>query len=238
MKLDILAFGAHPDDVELGAGGTVAKEVSLGRKVGIIDLTRGELGTRGTADLRDQEAIDSSQILGIDMRVNMGFRDGFFVDDESHQLELVKWIRRYQPEIVICNAVEDRHPDHSKGSNLVSRACFLAGLSKVTTSWEGESQSAWRPKAVYHYIQDRYIKPDFVVDISDFMQVKMQCVKAFKSQFFNPDSNEPVTAISSKDFMDFLYGRANEMGRQINASYGEGFVVERFIGIDSLMDIK
>mgnify|MGYP000866845819 CR=1 FL=1 len=238
MKLDILAFGAHPDDVELGAGGTVAKEVALGRKVGIIDLTRGELGTRGTADLRDQEAIDSSQILGIDMRVNMGFRDGFFVDDEAHQLELVKWIRRYQPEIVICNAVEDRHPDHSKGSHLVSRACFLAGLSKVITYWDGEVQSAWRPKAVYHYIQDRYMKPDFVVDISDYMQVKMQCVKAFKSQFFNPNSNEPDTAISSKDFMDFLYGRANEMGRQINATYGEGFVVERFIGIESLLDIK
>ncbi len=238
MKLDILAFGAHPDDVELGAGGTVAKEVALGRKVGIIDLTRGELGTRGTAELRDEEAIESSQILGIDMRVNMGFRDGFFVDDETHQLELVKWIRHYQPEIVICNAVEDRHPDHAKASSLVSHACFLSGLTKVLTNWDGENQFAWRPKAVYHYIQDRYIKPDFVVDISDYMQVKMQCVKAFKSQFFNPESNEPATAISSKDFIDFLYARCNEMGRQINASAGEGFVVERFIGIDSLLDIK
>jgi len=238
MKLDILAFGAHPDDVELGAGGTVAKEVAMGRKVGIIDLTRGELGTRGTAELRDEEAIESSQILGIDMRVNMGFRDGFFVDDEAHQLELVKWIRRYQPEIVICNAVEDRHPDHGRASSLVSHACFLSGLTKVITKWDEEIQLAWRPKAVYHYIQDRYVKPDFVVDISDYLNVKMQCVKAFKSQFFNPNSNEPATAISSKDFMNFLYARCNEMGRQINDSAGEGFVVERFIGVDSLLDIK
>lgn len=238
MKLDILAFGAHPDDVELGAGGTVAKEVALGRKVGIIDLTRGELGTRGTAELRDEEAIESSRILGIDMRVNLGFRDGFFMNDETHQLELVKWIRRYQPDIVLCNAVDDRHPDHKSGSDLVSRACFLAGLTKIETIWEGETQLAWRPNAVYHYIQDRYLKPDFVVDITDFMPVKMDAIKAFKSQFFNPNSGEPETVISSKDFMDFLIGRANEMGRQIHAAYAEGFVVERFIGVNSVMDIR
>lgn len=238
MKLDILAFGAHPDDVELGAGGTVAKEVALGRKVGIIDLTRGELGTRGSAELRDEEAVESSRILGIDMRVNLSFRDGFFADDEAHQLEIVKWIRYYKPEIVLCNAVNDRHPDHGKGSNLVSHACFLAGLPKVVTLWDNMPQEAWRPNAVYHYIQDRYIKPDFVVDITDYMDVKMQSVKAYKSQFYNPNSDEPATAISSKDFIDFLIGRAVDMGRQIKASYGEGFVVERFVGVNSLMDIR
>lgn len=238
MKIDILAIGAHPDDVELGAGGTVSKEIAAGRKVGVIDLTRGELGTRGSADLRDLEAAASASYLGLEFRVNMGFKDGFFYNDEIHQLALVQQIRLFQPEIVLCNAFDDRHPDHGKGSKLVSDACFLSGLVKVETTYNGLNQSAWRPKAVYHYIQDRHITPDFVVDITDYMEHKMKAILAFKSQFHNPDSNEPETAISSKDFLEFLYGRALEMGRQSGFQYAEGFTIERTIGVDSLFNIK
>ncbi|CAN5447251.1 bacillithiol biosynthesis deacetylase BshB1 [soil metagenome] len=237
MKLDILAFGAHPDDVELGAGGMIAKEVALGRRVGIIDLTRGELGSRGTAEDRDQEAYDSAEILGIELRANLGFRDGFFSNDEFHQREIVRYIRLYQPDLVICNAVTDRHPDHGRGSELVSTACFLSGLAKIKTEWEGLIQGSWRPKAVYHYNQDRYLKPDVVVDITDFMETKMKAVKAFKTQFYNPESNEPETAISTREFLDFLYGRAMEFGRPAGFKYAESFTVERTIGIKSLMDL-
>jgi bacillithiol biosynthesis deacetylase BshB1 len=237
MKLDILAFGAHPDDVELGAGGTIAKEVADGKKVGIVDLTRGELGTRGTPELRDEEAIASSRILGIDLRANLSFRDGFFQNDETHQMELVKWIRHYQPEIVLCNSLSDRHPDHGKASALASDACFLAGLNKVNTYWDGVKQEAWRPQTVYHYIQDRYLKPDLVIDVSEFMDQKMNAVKAFKSQFYDPNSNEPGTAISSKEFIDFLYARCIEFGRPINAKYAEGFKCERIPGINSLFEL-
>ncbi|MFN0187253.1 MAG: bacillithiol biosynthesis deacetylase BshB1 [Bacteroidia bacterium] len=238
MKVDILAIGAHPDDVELGAGGTVCKEIATGRKVGLIDLTRGELGTRGSAELRDQEAAQSASLMGIEFRLNMGFKDGFFVNDEIHQLALVQQIRRFQPEIIICNAVKDRHPDHGKGSRLVSDACFLSGLTKVESMFNGLQQHAWKPKAVYHYIQDRHINPDFVIDISDFMEIKMNAVMAFKSQFFDPTSAEPSTAISSKDFLEFLYGRALEMGRQSGFLYAEGFTVERTAGVDSLFNLK
>ncbi len=239
MKLDILAFGAHPDDVELGAGGTIVKEVALGRKVGIIDLTRGELGTRGSADQRDQESADSSVILGIEFRSNLAFRDGFFKNDEFHQLEVIKQIRFYKPEIIICNAISDRHIDHGKGSELISQSSFLAGLSKIETFWGNEEkcQEPWRPKAVYHYIQDRYIKPDFVIDISEVIEQKMNAIKAYKTQFFNPKSNEPETAISSEKFLEFLIGRSIEFGRPAGYDYAEGFTVERFIGVDSLMNL-
>ena len=238
MKVDILAIGAHPDDVEIGAGGTVCKEIAAGRKVGVIDLTRGELGTRGSADLRDQEAAESASLMGLEFRLNMGFRDGFFENDEIHQIALIQQIRRFQPEIIICNAINDRHPDHGKGSRFVSDACFLSGLSKVETILNGLHQNVWRPKAVYHYIQDRHINPDFVVDISDFMEIKMKSLMAFKSQFFDSASLEPATAISSKDFLEFLYGRAIEMGRQSGFLYGEGFTVERTAGVDSLFNLK
>ena len=237
MKVDILAIGAHPDDVELGAGGTLCKEIAAGRKVGVIDLTRGELGTRGSADLRDQEAAESASLMGLEFRMNMGFRDGFFENDDIHQLALVQQIRRFQPEIILCNAIKDRHPDHGKGSKLVSDACFLSGLTKVESILNGQQQTAWRPKAVYHYIQDRHINPDFVVDISNFMEIKMKAIMAFKSQFFDPASSEPATAISSKDFLEFLYGRAIEMGRQSGFLYAEGFTVERTAGVDSLFNL-
>ncbi len=238
MKIDLLAIGAHPDDVELGAGGTLAKEISSGRKVGIIDLTRGELGTRGNSDIRDQEAASSAELLGVEFRTNLCFRDGFFRNDESHQMALVPYLRHYRPEVVICNAISDRHPDHGKGGDLVSVACFLSGLDKIKTQWDGETQEKWRPKAVYRYIQDRYSKPDFVVDVTDFMETKMKAVLCFKTQFYDPSSTEPETAISSKEFLDFLYSRAIELGRPAGAKYAEGFNVERLPGVDSLFLLK
>ena len=221
-KLDILAFGAHPDDVELGCGATIAKHVDSGKKVGIVDLTRGELGTRGSAEIRDLEAERSANILGLELRKNMNFKDGFFTNNEAHQLELVKVIREYQPNIVLCNAVYDRHPDHSKGSELVSTACFLAGLKKIETR-----QEVWRPKAVYHYIQFKNIDPDFVVDVSGFMDKKVAAVEAFSSQFYNPDSNEPDTIISSQGFLDSVRYRAADLGRLSGVDYAEGFTVEK-----------
>jgi len=238
MKLDILAIGAHPDDVELGAGGSICKEIAGGRKVGIIDLTHGELGTRGSAQLRDQEATQSAKLMGIEFRMNMGFKDGFFNNDETHQLALLKQIRKYRPEIILCNAIADRHPDHAKGSELVSVACFLSGLRKIESEWDGVKQSEWRPKAVYHYIQDRRLSPDFVIDISDFMEDKMNAILQYKSQFFDSESSEPETAISSKAFLEYLYGRAIEMGRPANFKYAEGFTVERTLGLDSFFQIK
>ena len=202
MKLDILAFGAHPDDVELGAAATIAKEVSLGKKVGIIDLTQGELGTRGSKELRKTEALRAAKILGVTLRENLKFADGFFVNDKRHQLEVIKLIRKYKPEIVLCNAIEDRHIDHGKGSKLVSDACFLSGLEKIETEFEGEIQTKWRPKLIYHYLQWNNSKPDFVVDISNFMDIKMEAVLAYTSQFYDPNSKESETPISSKNFTD------------------------------------
>jgi len=234
MKLDIVAFGAHPDDVELGCSGTIAKEISLGRKVGIIDLTRGELGTRGTAETRDKEAQVAAKILGVTVRENLSFRDGFFTNDEKHQLEIIKMIRKYQPEIVLCNAIEDRHIDHEKGSNLVSDACFLSGLIKIETELDGVSQKAWRPKVVYHYIQWKNIEPDFVVDISGFIDIKMESVLAYGTQFYNPNSNEPVTPITSKNFLDSIKYRAKDLGRLVGIEYAEGFTVERYLAVNSL----
>lgn len=238
MKLDILAFGAHPDDVELGCSGTIAKEVSLGKKVGIIDLTRGELGTRGSKEIRNQEAMAAATILGVQIRENLNFRDGFFINDEQHQLEIIKKIRKYQPEIVLCNAIDDRHIDHGKGSKLVSDACFLSGLTKIETELDGIKQEAWRPKLVYHYIQWKNLEPDFVVDVTGFMDLKMQSVLAYGSQFFDPNSDEPETPITSKNFLDSIKYRAQDLGRLVNVEFAEGFTVERYLTVNSLSDLK
>ena len=234
MKLDILAFGSHPDDVELGAGATIAKEISLGKKVGIVDLTRGELGTRGSADLRDIEAANAAEILGVSVRENLRFADGFFVNDKMHQLEIIKMIRKYQPEIVLCNAIDDRHIDHSKGSKLVSDACFLSGLMKIETEIEGIQQEKWRPKQVYHYIQWKNIKPDFVINVSGFMDKKEKSVLAYASQFFDINSNEPETPITSKNFIDSINYRARDFGRLIGVDFAEGYTTERYVAVESL----
>ena len=238
MKVDIVAFGAHPDDVELGCGATIAKEISLGKKVAIIDLTRGELGTRGSAQIRDQEAANAAKILQVSARENLNFRDGFFINDEQHQLEVIKMIRKYQPEIVLCNAIDDRHIDHSKGSKLVSDACFLSGLLKVETNLNGISHLPWRPKVVYHYIQWKNSTPDFVVDVSDFMAIKIQAIMAYDSQFYNPDIKEPETPITSKNFLDSIRYRAQDLGRLIGTNFAEGFTVERYLAVNSLSDLK
>ena len=234
MKLDILAFGAHPDDVELGCGATVAKEISLGKKVGIVDLTRGELGTRGSAEIRDMEAAKAAEILGVTVRENLRFRDGFFVNDETHQLEIIKMIRKYRPEIVLCNAIDDRHIDHGKGSKLVSDACFLSGLRRIETKIDGIVQEAWRPKLVYHYIQWKNIEPDFVVDVTGFMDKKIDAVMAYSSQFYDPNSNEPVSPIATKNFTESIEYRAKDLGRLIFSDYAEGFTVERYVAVNSL----
>jgi bacillithiol biosynthesis deacetylase BshB1 len=237
MKLDILAFGAHPDDVELGCGGTIAKEVSLGKKVGIVDLTRGELGTRGSVEIRNQESAAAASILGVSVRENLDMRDGFFVNDEKHQLEIIKMIRKYQPEIVLCNAIDDRHIDHGKGSKLVSDACFLSGLVKIETELDGEAQKAWRPKVVYHYIQWKNIEPDFVVDITGFTDKKIQATLAYGSQFYDADSDEPETPITSKNFLESLNYRSQDLGRLIGTDFAEGFTVERHLAVNSLGDL-
>lgn len=237
MKLDILAFGAHPDDVELSCSGTIAKEISLGKKVGIVDLTRGELGTRGSAEIRDAEAKKAGVILGISVRENLRMRDGFFINDEQHQLEVIKMIRKYRPEIVICNAIDDRHIDHSKGSKLVSDACFLSGLRKIETALDGQSQEAWRPKVVYHYIQWKNIEPNFAVDISDFIDKKTASILAYSSQFYSENSNEPVTPIATKNFLESIHYRSKDLGRLIGVEHAEGFTVERCLAVNSLGDL-
>lgn len=238
MKLDILAIGAHPDDIELGAGATIAKEIANGKKVGIIDLTQGELGTRGTAETRRVEAENARKILGVDIRVNMGFADGFFVNDKEHQLKLIQQIRRFQPDIVLCNAKDDRHIDHPKGSNLASDSCFLSGLIKVETVNElGEIQEPWRPSKVYHYIQWKNSEPDFVVDVTGYLDKKLESVFAYETQFHKQDSNEPITPISTTNFKDSITYRAQDMGRLIGTEYAEGFTVERFVAVKSLFDL-
>lgn len=237
MKLDVLAFGAHPDDVELGAGGTIAKEVSLGKKVGIVDLTQGELGTRGSAELRFVEAAKSKEILGVVVRENLGFADGFFMNNKEHQLEVIKMIRKYQPDIVLCNAIDDRHIDHPKGSKLVSEACFLSGLMKVETTLDGVLQEKWRPRRVFHYIQWKDVKPDFVIDITGFMDKKEASVMAYSSQFYNPNSDEPETPITSKNFTESVVYRARDLGRLINVEFAEGFTSERYVAVENLSEI-
>lgn len=237
MKLDILAFAAHPDDVELSCSGTLIKHVKAGRKAGIIDLTRGELGTRGSAEIRASEAAEAAAVLGLSIRENLEMADGFFDLSQGNKLEVIKRIRKYRPEIILANAFDDRHPDHGRASKLVSDACFLAGLTKIETTHEGATQHAWRPKAVYHYIQDRYFRPDFIVDISEHMEQRVAALKAYKSQFYDPNSKEPVTAIATQQFMDNLLGRAGELGRIIGVEYGEGFQVERIPGVKDLFNL-
>ena len=233
MKLAILAIGAHPDDVELGCGATIAKEISKGKKVGILDLTRGELGTRGSAEIRASEAAKAAEILGVAVRENLGFADGFFTNDKKHQLEVIKIIRKYKPEIVLCNAIDDRHIDHPKGSELVSDACFLSGLRKIETSLDGEQQEAWRPKQVYHYIQWKNSEPDFVVDVSGFVEKKLSAVKAYGSQFYDANSKEPDSPISSKNFIDSIVYRAQDLGRLVGVEAAEGFNSERYVAVKS-----
>lgn len=237
MKLDILAIAAHPDDIELCCAGTLLKHIDAGYKVGLIDLTQGELGTRGNATLRLEEAENAAQKMGALVRENLGMPDGFFDHSIHNKRKIVEVIRAYQPEIVLTNAVEDRHPDHGRGSKLISDSCFLAGLSKFQTVKQGAVQDRWRPKTVYHFIQDRYIKPDFVIDISAYMERKMELVMTFRSQFFDPNSPEPKSPISGKDFLDFLHARAREYGRALGVEYAEGFTVERTAGVENLFDL-
>lgn len=234
MKLDILVFGSHPDDAELGAGGTIAKEVARGKKVGIIDLTRGELGTRGSAEIRHKEAMAAADILGVLVRENLGFADGFFVNDREHQMSVIRSIRQYRPDIVLCNAVEDRHIDHAKGAQLVRDACFLSGLSKIVTTLSDRGQEAWRPKHIYHYIQWRNLSPDFVVDVSGYINKKNEAILAYGSQFYDPKSKEPETPISSKNFLDSVEYRARDMGRLVGVEYAEGFTTERLLAVKNL----
>lgn len=238
MKLDILVFAVHPDDAELGCSGTILKHIALGKKVGIVDFTRGELGTRGTAETRDEEAAESAKILGLHVRENLRFKDGFFKNDETHQLEVIKMIRKYQPEIILTNALHDRHPDHARAGDLANDAIFLSGLIKVETKLEGVSQAAWRPRLVLQYIQDRYIEPDIIIDITDFIDQKEECIRAFKTQFDSPDNKEPQTYISSPEFLDSVTGRAREFGKQIGVKYGEGFTSRKLLGVESLFDLK
>ncbi len=239
MKLDILAIASHPDDVELGCAGTLLAQMALGKKVGILDLTRGELGTRGTPEGRVSEAADAARILGVAVRDNAGLADGFFQNDEIHKRSIIAYIRHYQPDIVLANAFSDRHPDHGRASELIAESCFYAGLRMIETLDEaGKPQESWRPKNVFHFIQDRYIKPDFVVDVTPHWDKKVEAILAFKSQFFVPeaqgDDSEPQSYISSPEFLDFIRARAEEMGHAIGVKYGEGFTSKRQLGVSDL----
>jgi bacillithiol biosynthesis deacetylase BshB1 len=234
MKIDILAIAAHPDDVELSCAGVLLVEKKNGKATGIVDLTRGELGTRGTAETRKKEAEDAAAILGVDIRENLGLRDGFFQNTEADQLKVIEAIRKYQPEIVLCNAPEDRHPDHGRAAALISDACFLSGLRKVETTRDGVAQEPWRPKYVLNFIQDRFLQPDFVVDISEVMDTKLDAIRAYGTQFHNPASEEPQTYISTPDFLDSIIYRSKMMGKMIGVKYAEGFISKKMIGIRSL----
>jgi N-acetylglucosamine malate deacetylase 1 len=236
MKLDILVFAAHPDDAELAASGTIMRMIALGHKVGIVDLTAGELGTRGTVEIRAKESAASSVIMGVHVRENLGMRDGFFLIDEAHQLQVIQMIRRYQPEVILINAPTDRHPDHGRGSELVRNAAFLSGLRRIQTLDDGQAQAEWRPKKVWRYIQDQLLMPDFVVDITDYFDRKLASIKAFGSQFYDPNSKEPETYISSSNFLDTIQARSKEMGHLIGVRYGEGFLSERPLRVDDLMN--
>lgn len=234
MKIDILAFGAHPDDVELGAGGTLCKAVALGQKVVIIDLTQGELGTRGSAQKRAEEAEKAAKIIGALARENLSLADGFFENSKENQLKVIRKIRQYQPEVVFCNAIRDRHIDHGRGSSLVSQACFLSGLIKIETlDSEEEPQQAWRPKQVLHYIQWEEIEPQLCLDISDYLDQKMEAVKAYDSQFFNPSVTAPETPISSENFLNSVAYRAQNLGRLVGVAAAEGFTVEKMVTLNS-----
>ncbi|WP_353195754.1 bacillithiol biosynthesis deacetylase BshB1 [Parapedobacter defluvii] len=239
-QLDILVITVHPDDAELGCGGTLAKQVAMGRKVGIVDLTRGELGTRGTPEIRKAEAENAAAILGLSVRENLGMRDGFFQNDEPHKLQVIHAIRKYRPEIIITNALHDRHPDHGRAGDLVNDAVFLAGLRKIETSEDGTSQAPHRPRLMLQLIQDNYIKPDIVVDISDYWEQKIEAIKAYRSQFFNESyqADEPETYISKPDFLEYIESRAREYGKYIGAKHAEGFTCRRLLGVDDLFVLK
>lgn len=234
MKLHILAFAAHPDDIELSCAGTLIKHTGMGQQVGIVDLTQGELGTRGTGEKRLVEAANAGKVMGIAMRENAGMADGFFKNDEAHQRIIITYIRRFQPDIVIANVLEDRHPDHGRGGRLVADACFLSGLRKVKTEWEGVEQTAWRPKRVFHYIQDRTQEPDFIVDISDSFDKKMEAIRCYKSQFHDPESDEPITYIATEAFLNTIQYKDATTGKRIGVAYGEGFMCENIPGIADL----
>ena len=231
IKLDILVMAAHPDDAELSCSGTMLAAIAQGKKVGIVDFTRGELGTRGTAEIRLQESAAASQIMGLHARENLELADGFFQNDQASQMKLIQVIRRYQPDIVLANALEDRHPDHGKGAKLAIDACFLAGLRQIKTKDARKEQVAWRPKHLFHYIQDRYLEPDFVLDVSAHWDTKEKAIRAFKSQFFDPSSSEPMSYISSPEFLKFIESRSRELGHKIGVTYGEGFQSQRKIGL-------
>lgn len=238
MKLDLLIFAAHPDDAELGCSGTILRSIAAGKKVGIVDLTRGELGTRGTAETRDAETEASSRILGLHVRENLEMRDGFFRNDEEHQLKIIQMIRKYTPEIVFSNAMHDRHPDHGKASDLVNDALFLAGLPKIRTEIDGVQQDAFRPRLLFQYLQDRYIEPNIIVDVTEFWDKKMECIRAFKTQFFNPDSDEKETYISTPSFLKVVEARSRDLGKAIGAEHAEGFTSRKLLGIDNLFDLR
>lgn len=237
LKLDILVFASHPDDAELSCSGTIAAHTAAGKKVGIVDLTQGELGTRGTPELRLKEAQEAAKVLGLSIRKNLKMQDGFFKNDLEHQLKIVETIRRFQPEIILANAVSDRHPDHGKGAALIAESVFLSGLRKIETNYMGDPQTPWRPKTMYHYIQNNYIEPDFIVDVTDHWSTRIASIKAFKSQFFDPESREPETFISSERFWTFLESRARTFGHRIGVTYGEGFTTLRTPGICNLFDV-
>jgi N-acetylglucosamine malate deacetylase 1 len=235
MKLDVLAIGGHPDDVELGCSGTLIKEVKRGKKTGVIDLTQGELGTRGTIETRFQEAKEAAKIMGVSVRENLKMRDGFFQNDEANQLQLIQAIRKYQPEIIIGNILEDRHPDHGRAGQLIYDACFLSGLKRVKTKdEEGREQEKWRPKQLLHYLQDRFYEPDVIVDITEVWEQRLQSIKAYKTQFHNPGSNEDETYISSPEFLESIIARARLLGKRIGVQFAEGFISKKSIGISNL----
>ncbi|MCB0537650.1 MAG: bacillithiol biosynthesis deacetylase BshB1 [Bacteroidetes bacterium] len=237
MKLDILAIGAHPDDIELACSGTLLKHAKMGKKVGVLDLTKGQLGTRGTPEQRLQEANDAAKILKLAVRENLQMEDGYFVNDADHQKKIITAIRKYRPDVLLINAPDDRHPDHGKAAQLAKDAAFYAGLRKIETTFQGVEQKAWRPKNVYHYIQAKYLKPDFVVDISEEQEEKMKAILAYKSQFYNPNSNEPDTFISSNAFLQFVEARGREMGQICKVAYAEGFIGIRYMGVHDLSTI-
>ncbi|MEZ4774514.1 MAG: bacillithiol biosynthesis deacetylase BshB1 [Bacteroidia bacterium] len=237
MKLDILVFAAHPDDVELACSATLVKMISKGKKAGIIDLTRGDLGSRGTPEIRDREAEIAAEIMGIHARENLAFRDGFFLHDETHQMAIIRMIRKYQPEVVIANAPSDRHPDHGRASKLVRDAAFLSGLRRIETQLDGQEQPAWRPKRLFYYIQDHALEPDFVVDVTEYYEKKVETLRAFGSQFYDPNSKEPITYISTPDFLPFIEARARIYGHMIGTTFGEGFISETPIKIDLPTDL-
>ena len=237
MKLDILAFGVHPDDVELGCAGTIMAAIDQGKKVGIVDLTRGELGTRGTPTTRTQEAAAAAKIMGVDVRENLDMADGFFTNDEAHQRKIIALIRKYQPDVILANAPEDRHPDHGRSAKLVSDAAFLSGLRKIETIHEGGTQNAWRPAYTFHYIQDRFIQPSFVIDITAYMERKMEAVLAYGTQFTSADTSEPQTYISSPQFLETVKARALMLGKRIGVGYAEGYITEKIIGFSNFAAI-